>query len=160
MFFSCFEWSSFYCSLKSLNLRKNCLTDKGVSRFCAPFKLFRRGPEHLTVLDVSGITLYCKSVICYNTHVRPCFKIFVSHLKIHNQSQALFDACLQVLESFFNFYWNNMLCLSAIILTRVLSVYVVAWTKFLGKGWGCCRPLRKIFFLNIFHSLHSQNAFV
>lgn len=39
--------------LKSLNLRKNCLTDKGVSRFCAPFKLFRRGPEHLTVLDVS-----------------------------------------------------------------------------------------------------------
>lgn len=39
--------------LKNLNLRKNCLTDKGVSRFCAPFKLFRRGPEHLKVLDVS-----------------------------------------------------------------------------------------------------------
>lgn len=39
--------------LKKLNLRKNCLTDKGVSSLCAPFKVFRRGPENLTVLDMS-----------------------------------------------------------------------------------------------------------
>ncbi|XP_061182132.1 leucine-rich repeat-containing protein 42-like [Saccostrea echinata] len=39
--------------LKELNLRKNCLSDKGVCNLYAPFMLFKRGPEHLTVLDIS-----------------------------------------------------------------------------------------------------------
>ncbi|XP_056019141.1 leucine-rich repeat-containing protein 42-like isoform X2 [Ostrea edulis] len=58
---SCFlgdhhEFLSHIAHLKcliNLNLRKNSLSDKGVRSLYAPFTLFKRGPEHLKVLDIS-----------------------------------------------------------------------------------------------------------
>ena len=62
-------WLISYFSLGKLALSHNALTDSGVQRMTTAHRMFRRGPEHLLHIDLTGtVFLYAVNIIIHSLH--------------------------------------------------------------------------------------------